>query len=412
MPFAPTRLEQRFIPVQALARDRAKRPMHMRCGKICFVAHTSYGEMAGGGRGDIGGIQRQQSLMARWLAARGWDVNMLTWDEGQPKEVVHDGVRVLKLCRRDAGLPGLRFLLPRWTSLLGGLQRADAEIYYHNSAEYVTGQVALWCRRHGRRFVYSAASDPASEARLPTLRSLRERILYRYGIRHADGLIVQTRKQQSSLRAGFGLDSMVLPMPCVGPAAEAAAAPTCPSPPFRVIWVGRISPEKRLEWLLDIAQSLPDIRFEVAGRPDSDEPELLARAATVPNVSMLGAVARERMPDVYRGALCLLNTSSFEGFPNTFLEAWSQGVPVVATVDPDELIERDGLGITAQTRDGLADAIRSLMNRDCWQAASSRARAYFLRNHAVDAAMARFEHFFQEIIRQPRSSCTIGNALT
>src|SRR5262245_5737824 len=167
-------------------------------GHICFVAHTSYGAMAGGTHGDIGGIQRQQSMMARWLAARGWRVDMLTWDEGQPSQIVHDGVRVLKICRRDAGLPGLRFVHPRWTNLCRAMRLADADLYYHNSAEYVTGQVALWCRRNGRRFVYSAASDPACDARLPTLRALRERILYRYGLRHADGLIVQTRKQQDS----------------------------------------------------------------------------------------------------------------------------------------------------------------------------------------------------------------------
>jgi hypothetical protein len=48
---------------------------------VCFVAHTALGELIGGDRGDFGGIQRQQSLMARWLAERGYRVTMLVWDE-------------------------------------------------------------------------------------------------------------------------------------------------------------------------------------------------------------------------------------------------------------------------------------------------------------------------------------------
>ena len=32
---------------------------------------------------------------------------------------------------------------------VGHRRRADADVYYHNCAEYVTGQVALWSRRVG-----------------------------------------------------------------------------------------------------------------------------------------------------------------------------------------------------------------------------------------------------------------------
>ena len=48
---------------------------------------------------------------------------------GGPEDGVEiDGVRVFKMCRRDAGLPGLRFLWPRWTSLNTGLRYADADV--------------------------------------------------------------------------------------------------------------------------------------------------------------------------------------------------------------------------------------------------------------------------------------------
>jgi hypothetical protein len=141
--------------------------------QICFVAHNAYGAMAGGRSGHIGGVERQTSLMAKWLAVRGYRVSMLTWDEGQDNGAEIDGVRVFTICPRTAGLPGLRFFRPRWSGLMAAMKRADADVYYQNCAEYVTGQVGLWCRRHGRKFVYSVASDPDCDRRLPKMHSLR-----------------------------------------------------------------------------------------------------------------------------------------------------------------------------------------------------------------------------------------------
>ncbi|MEO8076864.1 MAG: glycosyltransferase, partial [Acidobacteriota bacterium] len=221
---------------------------------ICIVSQAAHGAMTGGRDGHAGGVERRTTMMARFLARRGHRVSLLVWDEGQPHDMIIDGVRVIALCRRDAGLPGLRFFHPRWTSLAQALGEADAEVYYQNCAEYVTGQVALWARRHKRRFVYSVASDPECDPRLPALRHLRERVLFRYGLRHADRILVQTDVQRLMLRRGFGLSGSVMPMPCAGTPDDQFVAPD----PFRhprprVVWVGRISAEKRLDWVLDIA---------------------------------------------------------------------------------------------------------------------------------------------------------------
>ena len=172
---------------------------------VCFVAHFAYGALAGGNGGHIGGVERQTSLMAKWLAARGHRVRLVTWDEGQKDGESIDGVQVFKLCRQNAGLPGLRFFRPRWSSLNAAMKRADADVYYHNCGEYVTGQVAMWCRRHGRKFVYSVASDPDCDVRLPEMHSLRERLLYRHGLFRTDemGGTVQMRPEGHSLPRYF-----------------------------------------------------------------------------------------------------------------------------------------------------------------------------------------------------------------
>ena len=364
--------------------------------KICIVSHFAYGAFSGGWGG---GVERQTSRLSRWLAARGHDVTLVTWDEGQAQGICIDGVRIVKVCRLEDGIPGLRFLYPRWTSLVRALGMADADLYYHNCAEYVTGQVALWCRGRGRRFVYSVASDPDCDPRLPVMKTLRERILYRYGLRRADRIIVQTRIQQAMLRDGFGLASEVLPMPYAGPA-------SLPGPgakkELRVLWVGRFAPEKRLDRLLDIAEALPHVAFDVAGGPNrgrtSYTDDLEARARRLANVRLHGIVPHDRMGELYSRASVLCSTSEYEGFPNTFIEAWSHGVPVLSLVDPDGNISAYELGHVARGTQGLKQAMERIAgNPDELVRLSARARDFFLDYHQEGIAMARFEKLFLDL---------------
>ena len=366
---------------------------------ICFVAHNAYGAISGVQTGHIGGIERQQSLMARWLAGRGYPVSILTWDQGQGHEARIDGIRVLAICRRSAGIKALRFFHPRWTGLVRAMRRANARIYYHNCGEYVTGQVAAWCRASGRKFVYSVASNPDVDPQLPEMKTLRERILYPYGLKRADRVIVQTMYQQRVLQQRWGISSVIIPMPCQGPDNDSYTPPDLVGlQAARILWVGRIGTEKRREWLLDVAQRCPDLGFDVVGHPHVDNlyiSDLMKRARSLPNLAVHGYVAYEQMKKFYCRALLLCCTSTYEGFPNTFIEAWSYGLPVVTTFDPDRLISARGLGGVAEDVAGLIESIRQLRSSpDAYAKASKAARLYFLENHTVDAVMPCFERVF------------------
>lgn len=375
---------------------------------ICFVAHFAYGALAGIDNGHAGGIERQQATMCRWLAVQGYRVSMVTWNEGQVDGENIDGVRVYRMCRRDAGVRGLRFIHPRWTSLWRALSRADADLYYYNCGDMGLGQVAAWCRRHGRRCIYSVASNPDCEPNLPMLKPKRERILYRYGLHHVHQVIAQTKVQQKLLREGFGIASVVLPMPCRVPDKDSGPAGTTdPMPSRRVLWVGRFSREKRLEWLLDLAERCAELSFDVVGHANTESEYsagLVERAAHIDNVRLHGRLPWESVVGFYRRAFALCCTSAYEGFPNTFLEAWSHGVPVVSTFDPDGRIGSSRLGVVAHDVTGLTAGLRELfMDRKRWKEASSNARSYFEANHTFQSVMPRFTELFHSVWRNGKA---------
>jgi len=364
---------------------------------ICFVAHNAYGAVAGIDTGHIGGIERQQALMAHWLAEHGYDVSMITWDEGQGNCVV-DGIKVYTLGRRNKGLPGLRFFHPRWTGLTQAMKSADANIYHYHCGDLALGQVSLWTNWHKRKTIYSVASDPDCDPQLPSLKPWRERFLYRYGLQHTDIVIAQTHHQQEMLRDGFGIRAEVLHMPCTGLTSSDRTYDSKKDIPH-ILWVGRFSQEKRLEWLLDAAEALPQYIFDVIGSANSHSDysrALQQRAKSISNVTLHGRVADHDLNILYHRARLLCCTSVFEGFPNTFLEAWSIGLPIISTFDPDQIISKKKLGQPAFSVEEICAGITSFIEDSRrWQEASSAAQTYFNTHHTLDAVMPKFVQLFQ-----------------
>ena len=97
--------------------------------RVCFVAPTTWPMMAGSREIPvIGGAELQQSVIAPELARRGYDVSMISMDFGQEEGSHLKGVRLLTMHKPDAGLPVVRFLHPRLTSLWAAMKRADADV--------------------------------------------------------------------------------------------------------------------------------------------------------------------------------------------------------------------------------------------------------------------------------------------
>jgi len=373
---------------------------------ICFVAHNAYGALASIDNGHIGGIETQQSRMSRWFANNGYDVSMITWDDGyQHGDVVH-GVKLLKLCCRDDGLPLIRFIYPRWTSLFSALKKANADVYYYNCGDLALGQIAIWAKMNNKKLLYTLANEIDCYMNLPALKELRERVLYRYGLKNSDTIVAQTKKQKNLLKEEYDLDSNVIPMPFFDFDLNNRVDPDILlKNQKQVLWVGRITKAKRIELFLDLAEKMPQYSFHVAGAANDNSRyacEMLNRMESISNVVYHGRLLRHQVYDLYTESMLLCSTSIYEGFPNVYLEAWSFGLPLITTFDPDDVVSEFGMGQVVTNIDDLDKYVELfLSDANAWTNASNSAISYIRSIHVDSITMPSFENIICELCSTP-----------
>ncbi|MDD2921535.1 MAG: glycosyltransferase, partial [Anaerolineales bacterium] len=116
--------------------------------------------------------------------------------------------------------------------------------------------------------------------------------------------------------------------------------------------VGRIAPEKRLDFLIDafarIADQFPEARLVFAGDGSSLGDLKAHAAATKVNerIHFLGMVDRAELPDVLSDATVFLSASTTEVHPISVIEAIASGLPMLAVKDEafEGMIENDENG--------------------------------------------------------------------
>jgi glycosyltransferase involved in cell wall biosynthesis len=395
---SPATLREARGATQARAHSAAA---PLRRPHLCFVAPYVWPVLSGDPNIQVvGGAEVQQSILARLFAAAGYPVSMITLDYGQPSPTRVDGITVHKAFREGAGIPVLRFLHPRLTTMWRALREADADVYYQRSSAMWTGVVAEFCRRHGKRSIYAGASDRDFETGQEQITHARDRWLFRRGLARVDRIVAQNPFQRESCRRNHQREALVIPS-CYVPPAHARRAGLEHD---RVLWVGTIHDYKRPHWFLDIAERLPHRRFVMIGGPSVGgerlKPgyfeEVSARAARLPNVEFTGFLPLAEVERWFDRARLLVLTSVYEGMPNVFLQAWARGVPTVASVDVGAPVNT----VFTDVGDGTARVEALLSDEGLWAQASDDCLACFERNHSATEVLARYARLFAELAQK------------
>ncbi len=287
----------------------------------------------------MGGIARHAKELGAWLRARGHTVSFAgtpgAWlnAELEPDFFEIDAASVSNI-DSTSDLRSRLLALPKCVAALRRRLRAHPVdiIHAHESAPALLARLAtlgmgvpIVLTFHGaepERIGQYARLAQFSATRLISVSRRMVKVLKENGLREEKA-------------AAIGLGVKVLPAPDPARVAETRAGLLGPDGAFLVVTVARISYQKGIDVLIDVAQRVsrtrPDIRFALVG-DGAQSDEFVAAAAEAGVGDILHFVGRTEEPELYlRAADLFLLTSRWEALPYSIVEAFQAGLPAVAT---------------------------------------------------------------------------------
>ena len=162
-----------------------------------------------------------------------------------------------------------------------------------------------------------------------------------------------------------------------------------------MLWINNIRPFKRPELVLKIAAMLPHRSITMIGGSSYGYEEIYKRieknAAKINNLNFMGQIPYQQINTYFARSKLFFNTSEWEGFPNSFLQSWIRGLPVVSFFDPDNIIDKIKLGFVASDLENMAECIELLLNDNRKRNVFfNRARSYARSNYSPDVIAKQY----------------------
>ena len=288
---------------------------------------------------DIGGLERVALELAQAVAAV-QPVTVLTTRAHQPGSQPAVTGRLHLRRFRALRLYGVPLSPGLWLALLR-LPRSSV-VHAHLAQAAVVEPAWIGARLRGYKLVVHFHMDIAPSSIFGPVFVLYKRTLMARVLRGADRVIVLSEEQRQFLQARCGVEPSRIEIITNGVSANllAAGSESTPSPPddgrrLRLLFVGRLSPQKNLDLMLDALELVErpvTLRLVGEGPERSRLEERVARSGL--DVEFAGAQDQSAVIESLRWADLFALTSEREGMPVALLEAMALGVPIVATAAP------------------------------------------------------------------------------
>jgi hypothetical protein len=275
----------------------------------------------------------------------------------------------------------------QWQGVREALRAQPAGLYWSFDAGPLGAVLAAAARQRGARHLVQAAGL-AELQRAPPAPWLDSR-LTRWQLRGAHGVLVHSLAELAALRQHHGRNGWLVP-PFLPPASRPLAQPG-----GDVIWAGPLRPDTRPELFLQLARSLPWLRFVMLVQPDGSAHAAFSRsiqqqAAALPQLRWAKLNPTEEAHEAFNRASLLVDTRTQDDFPPAFLHAWSRAVPSLAFV-PARSTPGPSAVLLCEHAAHLQQRVVALYAEPArWLAASQACLEHHDTHHRLSTALPRY----------------------
>lgn len=345
-------------------------------GKIAFLSSFAHLALDDAEHRVSGGAELQVALLARELAARGIEVVLLAGRSGQRDGEVRQGVRV-----RDAG----NFHTGRMLQMLLALPRvlrvlAEERPQWVCVLGWTAWLFVLWLARRalGFRLAFICGLDTEVSGEFRRENPVRG-ALFEWAMRRCEARFAMTEWQRR-LFGERGMDcgfyrNLILPR----------RAPLDGKKTVDFLWVARCRAIKNPLLFVELCRAFPGARcLMIAPAEDAELFRKIQEASQdLEHLEVIDGVPYHKSQEVYDSARIFVNTSEWEGWANSFIQAGLGRCAILSyKVRPDTLFDDYKLGFCAEGD---------------WQKMVSLARQLFENPELCDECGKEAERFVREL---------------
>lgn len=357
--------------------------------KVCIWGNLSgafSGKTAGGG-------EKQMALIAIALAKAGHEVIVIDY-VSNVSFITPEGIKVITIEGWNNGIKIIRTFTHRLPQLYSKLKNVNADVYYCRIRDF-RHILAYWAARKVKaRFIMGIASDLdvmsfwkrlkyyylANIGRLWWFFSgILIEFVYPFLMRKSDVVLVQHEGQRNIL-----LNKKINSRVFTNLIDKTEFPEVSQTTPKDFVYVGALDKRKGFAEFYDLVQKAPKQSFKVIGKPrDKTGQHYFDKFKTINNVTLTGRLNHKDTIEMINSSKGLISTSPMEGFPNTFIETWACGKPVLSLyVDPGNVIEKKKLGFYAKGNlNKLLENLNAVTNDE---KTSERLKNYVLEYHTLN----------------------------
>ncbi len=336
----------------------------------------------------IGGAQYQADFLTRALVETGeYDVYFLSKWTG--KGFDPDGYTLINITPRSLIKRGIFLLsIPK---LYKTLKKIKPDYIYQRVGCTYTGVAAFYCKNHGAKMIWHIAHDCDVDKNINIHKQrLIQRIeqkIFEYGIKNTDMIVAQTNYQSDRLYESYNRHATLVvsnfhPVPEITHDKNKV---------ITILWIGNLKTVKRPEVFIGLAEKLGDlsnVKFIMVGEEANDaawHQSLMEHINDINNLEYIGRQDHDAVHDLLSRSHIFVNTSKWEGFSNTFIEAWMREVPVITLgINPDNVLTRNKIGFCAKDFDELVVKVRNLIvDQELRCEYAKNARLYSQKHHSI-----------------------------